>query len=169
MVKRKIGTMKFSKYLVSVLICFLAFIFAAFAQSSQIADLINEGTLHNGKRVVIEGEAIGHLMQRGDFAWFNVNDGTLGIGVWAPVELVSQIKFLGRHAVIGDQAKIEGIFNSHCAMHGGDTDIHADSIVVTTVGREKALSHDPKKVNILIVLIGIMVCLYIIKTLKRPR
>ncbi|MFC1709726.1 DNA-binding protein [Candidatus Omnitrophota bacterium] len=160
--------MGYSKFYVAVLICFLAFVLAAFAEPTQVADLINEGTLYNGQRVVVEGEAIGHLMKRGDFAWFNVNDGTLSIGVWAPVGIASQVQFLGRHAVIGDQVKIEGVFNSHCSVHGGDTDIHAESIVVTEVGREKLLSHDPKKVNILIFLTGIMVCLYIIKTLKRP-
>lgn len=141
----------------------------ALAQSVKIEDLINDSSRYDGKRVLVEGEAIGHLMKRGDFVWFNINDNTMSIGVWANSELAAKLQYLGKHAVTGDRVRIDGVFHSHCSMHGGDTDIHADSMVVVKRGSIRKLAHDPKKVNILIFLTGLMVCLYAIRILKKRR
>jgi len=149
-----------------IFIFILSFAFNAFAQPT-IDGLIDNSKQYDSKKVLVEGEAIGHLMARGDHAWFNMNDGTASIGIWIDLELAGQLKHFGRHAVKGDQVRVDGVFNSDCFMHGGDTDIHASSMVVVKKGSAIQLTHDQNKVNILVFLIGLMVCLYIIKTLKR--
>jgi len=161
--------MKFLKCLICSLVFLLIINCFAFAQSKKVIDLINKGRTYNGKTISIEGEAIGHLMKRGDFAWLNIDDKTASIGIWADLSLTTDIKYLGRHVVRGDRVRIDGVFHAHCPMHGGDTDIHADSIAVVERGFTKTLTHDSKKVNILIFLSSILLCLYIIKILKRGR
>ena len=157
------------KYIICSLVILLTFGYAAWAQSVAIQELINEIHKHDGKRVLIEGEAIGHVMKRGEHAWFNINDTTASMGVWAKAELADQIKFLGRHAVRGDIVRIDGVYYGRCPMHGGDADIHAHSMVIVKGGAKKELGYDQRKVNLLVFLIGLMVCLYIIKTLKSKR
>lgn len=160
-----------SKYLIYTYLFLMIFCTLSFSETIdtiKINDLINNDKDFDAKKVIVEGEAIGHLMKRGNFVWFNINDKTNAIGIWANSELVTKIKYLGRHAVTGDRVKVEGIFQSKCPMHGGDTDIHADSIVVVKNGNLNQLSHEPKKVNVLVFLTGLLVCLYIIKILKKP-
>lgn len=140
-----------------------------FAQSETIEDLISNSKRYDGKKVIVEGEAIGHLMKRGDHAWFNINDDTSSIGIWINSSLTDNMQYLGKHAVKGDWVRVDGMFYSHCSMHGGDTDIHADSMAIVRKGNAIKLTHDPTKVNILTLLTGLMVCLYIIKILKRQR
>lgn len=152
--------------------CFIGILIvshAVFAQSLTVGDLIKDGINYDGKRIAIDAEVIGHLMQRGDFAWFNINDGTNAIGVWTGFDLAKDIKYLGKHSVIGDTVRIEGVFHLRCPGHGGDTDIHADKITILERGSIRRLAYDPKKINILIFLIVILTCLYIIKILKRTR
>ena len=160
---------RYRKCFIFVLVVLLISGRLVFAQSATIKDLISNSQRYDKKRVLIEGEAIGHLMNRGDHAWFNINDNTSSIGVWINSSLTDKIKYLGKHAVRGDWVRVDGIFYSRCPMHGGDTDIHADSIVIVRKGNAIKLTHDPTKVNILALLTGLMVCLYIIKILKRQR
>jgi hypothetical protein len=155
--------------IIYILITLLVCANAVFADSLKMSDLIKNALTYDGKRVTVEGEAIGHLMQRGDFVWFNVNDNTNAVGIWATSNLAKDIKYLGRHAVIGDVVRVEGVFHLRCPGHGGDTDIHADKVIVTQRGSIRQLTHDPQKVNIIIFLTAILVCLYIIKILKRTR
>lgn len=141
----------------------------AFAQPASIDELIVKSTQYDAKEVVIEGEAIGHLMRRGEFAWLNVSDGKISIGIWAKQELFRSVEHLGRYAVKGDQLRIRGIFHTRCVSHGGDTDIHAQTLAVVASGNEQHSVSNPKKKKILVVLIGIFACLYTIKILKRQR
>ncbi|MDD5618099.1 MAG: DNA-binding protein [Candidatus Omnitrophica bacterium] len=152
--------------------CFIGILIlshAVFAQSLTVKDLIQDGMSYDGKRIAIDAEVIGHLMKRGDFAWFNINDGTKAIGVWTTFDLTKDIKYLGKHSVVGDTVRVEGVFHLRCPGHGGDTDIHADSITILERGKTRHLTYDSKKINILIFLIVILTCLYIIKILKRMR
>lgn len=140
-----------------------------FAQSAAIDTLIVQGEHYDTKDVVIEGEAIGNLMQRAEFAWLNVNDGQAAIGVWAKKDLFDVVRYIGRYAVQGDMLRIRGTFYKSCPMHGGDTDIHAHALEVIVPGSAQYHPPDPKKKEIIVVLIGILACLYIIKILKKRR
>ena len=160
---------KHLKFIACSWIFLLIFSCFAFAQSIKIIDLVEGGRGYDGKEISVEGEVIGHLMKRGDFVWFNIDDQTASIGIWADFDLAAKIKYLGRHAVRGDRVRIDGKFHSHCPMHGGDTDIHAHRIVIVKRGAPQILTYDNKKVNILIFIAGALLCLYIIKILKRQR
>ncbi|MFH1621791.1 MAG: DNA-binding protein [Candidatus Omnitrophota bacterium] len=161
--------LKSSSIFVATMIFLLMFSSIASAQSLKITDLISQASLYEGESVSMEGEVIGHVMKRGNYAWFNINDGANSLGIWANLEIANQIQYLGKHSVVGDRVKIDGVFNSHCAMHGGDTDIHAENLVIIARGNIRKLAYDPRKHNILLFLIGLMACLYIIKILKRRR
>lgn len=160
------------KYLIYVHLFLMVFCTLSFAKTTgiiKINDLINNDKEFDGKEVTIEGEAIGHVMKRGQFAWVNINDKTNSIGIWLNYELEKKIKYLGKYAVIGDWLLIDGIFHSRCPAHGGDTDFHANNLVIINRGSLKNLTYTQKKVNILLLLIGLLVCLYLIKILKKPR
>lgn len=160
---------KYIKYTICTFGFLLVFNGLSLAQSPTIKDLINNPQKYDNKKVLIEGEVIGHIMKRGDHVWFNINDTTTSIGIWAKAEIADKIQYLGKHAARGDLVRVDGVFYAPCPMHGGDVDIHADSLMVVKTGIAKQLSHNPRKVNILILLTGLMVCLYIIKILKRKR
>jgi hypothetical protein len=157
------------KYIIIASALIFCVVGLSFAETINIKDAIENGVKLDGKKIAVEGETIGHVMKRGEFAWLNINDKTECIGVWAGYAELAKIRHLGKYAVTGDWIRVYGVFNKSCPAHGGDTDIHAVSVVVVTRGSARNFAHDQRKVNILIFLIGVLVCLYIIKILKRRR
>ena len=67
-------------------------------------------------------------MTRGEYAWLSVNDGPNAIGVWINKGLIKDILYTGSYKAKGDLVEIMGKFNRSCVEHGGDLDIHAQSI-----------------------------------------
>jgi len=126
----------------------LAFLFPGNARADDrvsIVDLIENMKKYNGEVVTIEGEAIGDIMVRGDYAWITVNDdaysrksleeggefvgmSNAGIGVWLPKGDTETIGILGGYKNKGARVSVTGVFNRACHEHGGDTDIHAQRI-----------------------------------------
>jgi hypothetical protein len=160
--------------------------FSGTARAAEVVttqDLIDNMAQYDGQEVTISGEAIGDLMQRGDYGWITVNDdpysvksieegGSLegvsnaGIGVWAPMNEIGDIHILGGYKNKGDTVRVTGIFNRVCHEHGGDTDIHAESVVVIEQGY--AFSH-PFKYWLLVlslILAGIIAILWNIRRLR---
>jgi len=115
-------------------------------------ELVNEPKRFDGVRIEFEGEAIGEVMHRGADAWLHLNDDAYmlknveegaplggfnsGMPVWVPGELADRIEVFGDYKHQGDVVRIEGVFNAACAEHGGDMDIHADSLEVLAQGRD---------------------------------
>ena len=97
-------------------------------------DLIDHAKDYDQKTVVFEGEVVGDILMRQDHAWLAVSDGNNTIGVWVTAQQAEQISFVGKYGVRGDTVRIEGVFHRACAEHGGDLDIHADSVSVLAVG-----------------------------------
>ena len=97
-------------------------------------ELINKAKEYDKKEVVYTGEIVGDIMQRGQYAWINVSDGSNAVGIWLPYEETKQIKYKGTYDIIGDTIKVTGIFNRACAEHGGDFDIHVKKIEIVKVG-----------------------------------
>ena len=97
-------------------------------------ELIEQGAAYDGKTVDFSGEAIGESMQRGDHAWVNVSDGQNALGVWIRAEVLSSIHAYGTYATRGDVLRIRGTFHRACAEHGGDMDLHAETVAVVTHG-----------------------------------
>jgi len=121
-------------------------------------DLIENAHKYDGQRVTFQGEAIGDIMPRGDYAWVNVNDGERAIGIWTKKSLADKITHTGSYRFTGDIVKIVGTFHRACPQHGGDLDIHADEISVLKIGERIAHPIVWSKIPIVIaLLIGIII------------
>ena len=100
-----------------------------YAGSLSSTDLINSAKEYDGRVVTYEGEVIGDIMMRGEYAWINVNDNVNAIGIWMPKELAKNIAYKGTYNIKGDVIEVTGAFHRSCKQHGGDLDIHAESMV----------------------------------------
>lgn len=127
--------LKIYKSLVAVLIITMSITSVVNASTTiKINDLIENTSSWNGKKVTVSGEAIGEIMERGEYAWINISDGTNAIGVWIKLEDAKKITRFGDYKNIGDTVEITGIFYRACTEHGGDVDIHCSDIQIVKKG-----------------------------------
>ncbi|MDP3731623.1 MAG: DNA-binding protein [Candidatus Omnitrophota bacterium] len=138
-----------------------------YAQSISSAELINNAKQYDGKAVVYEGEVIGDIMVRGDYAWLNVNDGQNAIGIWLDKNLTKDILYTGSYKFKGDWLEITGVFRRSCLQHGGDLDIHAQAIRKIRQGRKAVERLNMNKRNLAFVLLGVLCLAWILKQLRR--
>jgi hypothetical protein len=150
----------------SVLVFLLVCLETCFAQAASSTELINQADHYDGQTVVYEGEVIGDIMMRSDFAWLNVHDGENSIGVWASRELARDITCAGSYQFRGDIIQVSGIFHRACLEHGGDLDIHAESIEIIKPGREFNRLINTRKLNFVIILFGILILVWILRRFK---
>lgn len=138
-----------------------------FAQESFSVDLINNAKEYNGKVIIYKGEIVGEVMKRAGFAWANIHDGETAIGVWVSAELARKITFSGNFKYKGDIVEVSGVFHRACAEHGGDLDIHADSLRVVSNGYRIKEQVNPVKIKIGVFLGVIIIILWILRLLNR--
>ncbi len=169
MFKRGVGRFRSVTNIVLFIIIFGSMVHMAHAQPISSADLINNAKQYDGKVVDYRGEVIGDIMIRGQYAWVNINDGQNAIGIWTTMTLIKKIAYKGSYGFKGDVVEIIGIFHRSCPEHGGDMDIHAQSICKVTSGRQIFKSLDFNKIKITVILLGIALLLYIsnLITLKK--
>ena len=86
-------------------------------------------------------------MKRGDFSWVNINDGKDALGVWARNDLLKDLVYTGNYKCKEDWVEVTGVFHRACLEHGGDLDIHADSLRKISSGRNKQERLNTEKVN----------------------
>ncbi|MHB9002553.1 MAG: hypothetical protein ACYC6C_00625 [Coriobacteriia bacterium] len=114
------------------------------------SELVERAGAADGDAVEFTGEAIGEAMVRGDDAWLHLNDDAYfrrnveegsglhgfnsGMPVFLSSELADQVEVFGDYTHQGDIVTVRGTFNAACGEHGGDTDIHADSLTRETPG-----------------------------------
>ncbi|MDI6870565.1 MAG: DNA-binding protein [Bacillota bacterium] len=103
------------------------------------AELIGEARRHDGREVVYRGEVVGDVMRRGRWAVINLHDGSNALGVWLPARLAGEIELTGRYGVTGDTVEVRGSFHRACPVHGGDLDLHAESLTVVERGKRERL------------------------------
>ncbi len=125
----------------------------AFALTS--TELIENSKEYDQQIVNYRGEVVGEVMQRGNYAWINVNDGLNAIGVWAPFGLIEDIKFSGNYKRRGDRVEVTGVLNRACSEHGGDLDIHAQGIIIFKPGHEIYRPLNRSRLNLALILFGI--------------
>lgn len=126
-----------SKAIITITLIAICFIpVSAYAVDNTVSsnDLIDNASEYDGQTIVYTGEVIGDIMSRGDYTWLNISDGSNAIGVWVKSADMQDIKIAGRYDNRGDIVKITGIFYRACANHGGDFDIHANSIEIVERG-----------------------------------
>lgn len=99
-----------------------------------LAEMVEGAQFYDGRSVTVEGEVVGEVMFRGEYAWLNLSDGTATIGIWGPSALMKGIRWTGSYGTRGDQVKIEGVFHRADREQAGELAIHATSLVRLTSG-----------------------------------
>ena len=90
---------------------------------------------------MFEGEVLGDILYRGEYAWLAVFDGSNTIGCYVSAEQARQISLVGGYGKKGDTVSVEGVFHRACPEHGGDLDIHASSVTVLSTGARLVMPH----------------------------
>jgi hypothetical protein len=130
-----------------------AFSFPALAASAiPINDLVEESLEYDGQTVSVQGEAIGEVLERGEYAWVNINDGGNAIGIWMSLEDARKIEFFGDYRNSGDILLVTGVFSRNCVGHGGEVDIHCDKLEIISAGHHVVETVAPAKILIALVL-----------------
>jgi hypothetical protein len=99
-----------------------------------LADAVERAKALDGLQVEFEGEAIGEVMERGSHAWVNLEDPGGALGVWVEAKALPKELAMGSWRRSGDLLLVRGIFHRACAEHGGDLDLHAESVAVLGKG-----------------------------------
>jgi len=141
---------------------------AGYAQGTPSTELINNAKTYDGKTVIYEGEVIGDVMARGDFAWVNLNDGKNAIGIWMDKGSSAAITYEGNYKAKGDLLQVTGIFHRSCPEHGGDLDIHAQKVLKIGEGKPRPERFNTAKAGFAAILLGAL-CLVLILRLLANR
>jgi len=104
------------------------------AEITDINDLIENAKELDGQEVTVQGEAIGESMNRGDYSWVNINDGSNAMGIWLSISEAEKLTYFGDYKYKGDIVKITGVFYRACKEHGGEADLHSKSIEIVENG-----------------------------------
>jgi len=96
--------------------------------------LIQQAKDYDEREIVYSGEVIGDILRAGDHVWLNVSDGRSAMGVWVTAELAGAVEIPGRYSQRGDVIRVTGRFSRACPEHGGDMDLHAQSLVLLERG-----------------------------------
>lgn len=113
------------------------------ARSYDSKELIAGSKSIDGERVVFKGEAITAVMRRSEGDWVNLKDGFNAVGVWCAKGILKDGMSLGDYKNRGDTLEVAGEFHMACPVHGGELDIHADSVKVVEPGYkvDEKISH----------------------------
>jgi len=145
----------------------LALCAVSYADRASSTTLIENAKDFDNKIVVFQGEVIGDVMIRGDFAWVNLNDGQNALGIWMPRDFTKDIIYKGSYKAQGDLLEVEGVFHRACPEHGGDMDIHAQVLKKIQSGQAMDRQLDKNKLNIVLTLAGVLCLILILQALKK--
>jgi hypothetical protein len=131
-------------------------------------ELIENGKKIDNTQITLKGEAIGECMKRGKYSWVNISDGSNAMGIWIKDEQAQSIKNFGKYGYKGDIVKINGTFNRACKEHGGDMDIHANSVNILEVGGSVTIpiSNNKKVIAVVLTLFTLALAFSYIKFTK---
>lgn len=117
------------KALLITILLSACFVITAAAKDDVIAinTLVENTSTYDGQVVTVEGEAIGEVLERGEYSWVNISDGTNAIGIWIKTSDADSLEYFGDYKHIGDNIRVTGVFSRDCTEHGGDVDIHCSS------------------------------------------
>ena len=120
-----------------IIICILVFSYSTTCKAKEynnFNDLIENSKKIDNSIISLKGEAIGEGMNRGEYSWVNISDGSTAMGIWIESTQAKDIKDYGKYGYKGDIIQINGTFNRACSQHGGDMDIHASSVKIIETG-----------------------------------
>ena len=134
--------------IIALLLLIVPAVSLAEAESVGSNDLIDRAKDYDGQTVVYEGEVVGDILYRGDYAWLAVSDGATTLGCYVTKAQAEQISVAGGYGKRGDTVRVEGVFHRACAEHGGDLDIHAASVTVIAAGMR--LNMTPSRLTVVL-------------------
>jgi hypothetical protein len=151
-----------------------------------ISELVEHMGHYDGKTVTVEGEVVGDVMNRDGGAWLTVNDdpyalrsleeggdfagvSNSGIGVWVAADMTREIQHTGDYQEKGDRVRISGVFHRACGEHGGDADIHAQSLEVLVRGYRFEHPFQWKKLAVVLLLLFPAVFLWTVRERTRRK
>ena len=108
-------------------------------------------------------------MKRGNYTWINIGDGSNAVGIWMKNTDADKVRTFGNDKYKGDVLKVTGIFHRACSDHGGDLDIHADSIEIQSKGYKVSEPLDKNIVKVSMILSAVTICLVMIYYHKRKK
>lgn len=110
------------------------------------AEVVEIDRALDGTVVTVEGEAIGeHLRALGGGRWVNLLGDEVGLGIWVTDEMAAQIENFGDYRQNGDTVRVVGTVNVACVRHGGEFDVHADSLQIIARGEARPVGIQPLK------------------------
>jgi hypothetical protein len=124
---------------ICVIVAILLILIVPLARAESGEALIENSAGFDGKTVTFTGEVIGVFI-RGDYAWVNILDNEVAIGVWCRAEDARKVTVIGDYRHKGDNVEAVGTFYMADPDQGGDLDIHADNFTVLKVGQESSRS-----------------------------
>jgi hypothetical protein len=134
-----------------------------------INHLVEKSTEYDGQTVNVQGEAIGEVIERGEYAWVNLGDGGNAIGIWMTLENAEKIQYFGDYKNVGDTLLITGIFTRNCSQHGGDVDIHCDVLEILAPGHRVAETVSPVKILTAFILAVLAASAVIVTFIRRKK
>lgn len=145
--------------------------------------LVEEAKNWNGRKVIFTGEAVGEGMVRGQKCWIHLNDDAYmwknieegaklggynsGQAIWVDAGLAGKITYYGNYLYEGDIVKVTGTFHSVCRDHGGDMDIHADTLEIVRIGHPVKHIVNFKRAWLGLVLLGLAGVFFWIRSIAR--
>ncbi|NQU73558.1 MAG: DNA-binding protein [Candidatus Omnitrophica bacterium] len=98
-------------------------------------ELIENARKYDKKTIEYQGEVVGDVMARGDFAWVNLHDGKKAIGAYGRRSpIYNLVRYKGGYNYKGDILQVKGVFHRACRQHGGDLDIHVVNFIKVREG-----------------------------------
>lgn len=134
--------------LLFMLVMFASVVGDVHAESFTSKQLIDGANYFNDGKVRYKGEAVTAIMNRGSHSWVNLNDGANAIGIWCETKSLKDVRYIGDYKNKGDVLEVEGVFHRACPMHGGELDIHADSVKIVSVGHVTAERFPVKRIRV---------------------
>lgn len=132
-------------------------------------ELVENSVRFDGAIVTLRGEVVG-VLTRSDFAWVNVLDNGVVIGVWCRANDAKKVSTIGDYTHIGDTVEVVGTFHLACTEHGGDLDIHAENFTVLASGTVRERAPDLLAVLLSAVLVALAVfTIFWLRRLRKER
>ena len=159
--------------MIFILICIFTLLLTITCNASnaiQINQLVENAKVLDNTEVTIQGELIGEALERGEYAWININDTTNAIGVWVKQSDIDQIKFYGDYKHKGDIVKVTGTFYKACTEHGGDVDIHCSNIQIIETGHIsiEELSFVKTVTTVVLIVLAFLFLTFYFMLMKKP-
>lgn len=140
----------------------LLFATNCYAVTWSSTELIEKAKELNGRKLNYRGELVTAILDRGEYSWANLNDGSNAIGVWCKSSLLDGVKFAGDYKNRGDIIEVNGTLNRACSIHNGELDIHADTVEIVKKGHSLVRPINLKRINSAIVLFALTILTVII-------